>query len=63
MFNGITPVQCVGNVCNLQSPLSTQRNTSLPLVTFYMNFMKVEAAGIVDEHNHNAESVIMPNAT
>jgi predicted transcriptional regulator len=52
MFNGITPVQYVSDACNINSLLSTKSNSSLPLVIFYMNFMKVEAAGVVDEQNH-----------
>lgn len=52
MFKDIMPIQCVSDVCNLNPPLSSKTDTSLPLIAFYMNLMKVEAAAIVDEHNH-----------
>jgi len=52
MFKGITPIQYVNDACNIQSTLSTKGNSSLALVVFYMNFMNVQAAGIVDEQNH-----------
>ena len=45
-------VQSIGNACILKPPLSADMNASLPLVIFYMNLMKVDAAGIVDKHNH-----------
>ncbi len=44
-------IQCVKDACNVRAPLSTNSDKSLTLVLFYMNIMKVEAAGIVDDRN------------
>ena len=52
MINAIPHIQCVNDVCTINPPLSAEANTSLPLIMFYMNLMKVQAAAIVDENNH-----------
>lgn len=52
MFNGITPIQSVGDLIHIKYPLSVRSGTFLPLVIFYMGLMRVQAAGIVDEKNN-----------
>lgn len=52
MLKDIVLIKNIGDICNLKSPLSSEINTPLPLIAFYMNLMKVEAAGVVDENNH-----------
>lgn len=43
---------CVRDVCTINPPLSAETDTSLPLLIFYMNLMKVGAAAVIDKENH-----------
>jgi CBS domain-containing protein len=52
MTNKHTPVQYVGDICTLKSPLFTDIDISLPQIVFYMNLMNVEAAAVVDDDKH-----------
>jgi CBS domain-containing protein len=52
MISENMPVQCIGDICTLKSPLFTDIDISLPQIIFYMNLMEVEAAAVVDEDNH-----------
>lgn len=52
MFGQSASIQCVKDVCHIRAPLSATAEKSLPLILFYMNIMKVEAAGVIDEGNY-----------
>lgn len=52
MFGQSSSIQCVKDVCHIRAALSATAEKSLPLILFYMNIMKVEAAGVIDEANY-----------
>lgn len=57
MINKKISTQLIDDTSILQFPLSVDTDTSLSLAIFYMNLMKVEAAGVVDGDNNFVGSV------
>ena len=45
-------IHYVRDISTINPPLSTQGDTTLPLVIFYMNLMKVGASAVIDKENH-----------